>query len=605
MNVLVINCGSSSVKADIREAKSGRRVAHARVERVGSAAACLRLGSAEPRPCDALTYEAAVAHVTSALLAALPPGARVEAVGHRVVHGGERFTASTLITPAVEEAIEALIPLAPLHNPANLAGIRGAKAALPDAHHIAVFDTAFHATLPRRAQQYALPQELVKKHTIRRYGFHGISHRDLAERAAAFLGEELKSLRIITCHLGGGCSACAVEYGRSIETTMGMTPLEGLVMGARSGDLDPGVILHLMRAEGLDANGMEDLLNRKSGLAGLSGTSGDLRDIMAKAAEGDEGCRQAIQVFSHRLRKTLGAYAAVMGGVDAIVFSGGIGENSAEIRHRAAQRLEYLGARLDEDRNREAKLTEAAPIVDIAQAHSRARILVALADEEGGIVREVAGVVALLGKAAPGRHIPIAVSARHVHLDQAAVEALFGAGHALTPTKPLSQPGQFACAETVTLVGPRRSLEGVRVLGPARGLCQVEISRTDEFHLGIDAPVRASGDIANTPGIKLVGTKGSLELKQGVICAWRHIHMTPQDADAFGVVDKDVVEVAVESSGRSLIFGDVLVRVSKDYALEMHIDTDEANAAEIQGGMPGELRTSGALGALRQRSTSR
>ncbi|RMG72050.1 MAG: phosphate propanoyltransferase, partial [Bacteroidetes bacterium] len=282
------------------------------------------------------------------------------------------------------------------------------------------------------------------------------------------------------------------------------------------------------------------------------------------------------------------------GGVDAIVFTGGIGENSASIRERAAQRLEFLGAMLDEDANRDADRDAPHQIADISMAHSPARILVIPTDEQHEIARQAATLLSNLPKQVPSQKtIPIAISARHVHLTQEAVEQLFGPGHTLSVYKWLSQPGQFAAHEQVTLVGPKNRIERVRVLGPVRNACQVEISRTDEFFLGIDAPVRASGHTANSPGMTLIGPYGQLSLKEGVICAWRHIHMTPEDARDLGVSDKDVVEVRVENPERSLTFGRVLVRVSPTYKLEMHIDTDEGNAAELGRGATGVLMETG------------
>ena len=597
MNILIINCGSSSVKIDILDSETGVRQFKARVQRVGSDKCALKMGDEEtslPNADHASAIEAVLAKA---------PTDTIKAVGHRVVHGGDQFSAPVRIDTEVEDAIESLIPMAPLHNPVNLAGIRAAKKVLPDLPHIAVFDTAFHQTLPKRAFTYALPSELQKKYGFRRYGFHGTSHHWVARRAAEFLKEDLRDLRIITCHLGNGCSVTAVENGRSIETSMGMSPLEGLVMGTRSGDIDPGVILELQRQEGLSVDELDQLLNKKSGLLGLSGISNDMRDIDQRASEGDEACRLAIRVFCHRLRKYIGAYAAVMGGVDAIVFTAGIGENSAWVREQVTQRLSFLGARLDEDLNREAKVDQENPVSVISTDHSRTRLLVVATDEAHAIARDAEDLVNEKDKVNNSRGIPVAISARHIHLTQEVVEILFGEGHQLTPLKELSQPGQFACEERLTIIGPKRSIAKVRILGPVRGKCQIEVSRTDEYTLGIDAPVRASGDVANSPGITLEGPNGKLTLEQGVICAQRHIHMRPEDAEHFGVKHKDIVEVAMDTDGRDLIFGDVLVRVSEKYALEMHIDTDEANAAEItQGDISGMLVQTGKLATLRKRN---
>jgi len=583
MHILVVNCGSSSLKACIVDAVSGRAISDVRIERIGEAV---------PDHGAALQ---------TALESLLTDGVELRGVGHRVVHGGEAFSRPTLIDDDIVEKIESLAPLAPLHNPANALGIRAARAALPELAHVAVFDTAFHSTLPNRAKHYALPVELAKKHGIRRYGFHGPSHGYVAARAAEFLEAELRDLRIITCHLGNGASVAAVEYGRSVETSMGLTPLEGLVMGTRSGDLDPGAVLYLAREEGLDLQGVDRLLNRESGLKGLSGVSNDMRDIEERAAAGDPGCRMALNVFAHRLRKYIGAYAAVMGGVDAIVFTAGIGENSALMRHRAAQRLDFLGARLDPDANRDARVSADNPVAEISTRRSRCSLLVVATNEAHAIAEGTADVILQKDKVDTHRTIPLAISARHVHLTREAVETLFGPGHELTVHKPISQPGQFACVEKVDLIGPKRNIDGVRVLGPVRPACQIEISRTDEFHLGMDAPIRNSGDVANSPGITLQGPAGRLTLTEGVIQARRHIHMHPDDAAFFGVQDRDVVEVEVDGEGRDLIFGDVLVRVKSSYVLEMHLDTDEANAANVMRGHQGLLTATGRDVRLRRK----
>lgn len=591
MPVLVINCGSTSIKAAVLDGDTGQRFGEFMAERLGSSEAVARVNDDETSACPS-EHGAALQHCLSALLSRLNEKTRIDCVGHRVVHGGPEFTKPTLLNDKTVAAIDAISHLAPLHNPANVAGIEVTRRILPDIPQVAVFDTAFHGTMPRRAKMYALPQDLANKHAIRRFGFHGTSHEFVARRAAAFLNEDIRNLRIISCHLGGGCSVCAIENGRSVETSMGMTPLEGLVMGTRSGDIDPGAILHLMREGKMDADSLDDLLNRQSGLAGLSGIgSSDLRDIEQRAEEGNEDCRLAIQVFCHRVRKYVGAYAAVMGGVDAIVFTAGIGQNSAVVRHRIAQRMQFLGARIDEDRNREAGVNSENPVADLSALHSRVRLLAVQTDEAWAIASQTSTLYRSLAAKPIDRIIPVAISARHIHLTQETVEALFGDGHELTPLKPLSQPGQFAAAEEVTLIGPKRTIEGVRVLGPIRSKDQVEISRTDEFYLGIDAPIRASGDIENTPGITLEGTAGRrVTLQQGVICAWRHIHMTPDDAAEFEVQNGDIVEVEVGKPGlRSLTFGDVLVRVKPTYKLEMHIDTDEGNAAELARSDTGEL----------------
>ena len=575
MRVLVLNAGSSSVKYALIDPDTAACDFEGKIERVG----------------DALSHEQAFAQILERCGAVA-----IDAVGHRVVHGGSDFHQASVIDDRVEAAIAACAPLAPLHNPHNLAGIRAARRALGALPHVAVFDTAFHARLPRRARAYAIDHELAEREGIRRYGFHGTSHEYVAGLAAGALGHSLAELRIITLHLGNGASACAVELGHSTETSMGMTPLEGLVMGTRGGDLDPGVILALAR-KGMSAAELDALLNQRSGLAGLSGHGNDLRDIERRAAEGDDRARLAIQVFAHRARKYVGAYAAVMGGVDAIVLTGGIGENAAAMRLRILQRFDHLGLVVDEDRNSDARVDAANPVARISAERSRVAALVVRTNEELAIARQAAHAVRERSVAKETTAIPIAVSARHLHLCAASFEALFGAGRQPTRWRDISQPKQYACEEKVNLIGPRGRIDGVRLLGPLRGKDQVEISRTDEFKLGVDAPVRDSGKTEGSAPIVLEGPAGTLHLREGLICAKRHIHMTPADAERFGVRDGDEVEVRISGGSRDLTFGDVLIRVSPMFVLEMHIDTDEANAAELDTGASGGLAYTDVAGA--------
>ena len=586
MRALVINCGSSSIKYQVVDTQSGAALLADVVERIGE---------------GGRDHAAAMDEVLDAVRRFEPT-----VVGHRVVHGGERFHDATRIDDEVIAAIEACIPLAPLHNPANLAGIRAARVALPDATHVAVFDTAFHLRMPRRAKHYAIDLDLAERLGIRRYGFHGTSHAYVAARAAEHLGRPLSDLRLITLHLGNGASACAIAHGTSIETSMGLTPLEGLVMGTRCGDLDPGAVLAMVRALGVDET--DRILNRESGLAGLSGLGNDLRDIEAQAARGHDRARLAIIVYAHAVRRYIGAYVAVLGGVDAIVLTGGIGENSVQMRRRILQQLDFLGILLDEELNQDADVGPDRPVADISADHAPVRALVIATNEElmtARLAAQVAGGDTEVQSPGP---VPIAISGRHVHLDRAAMDALFGEGSELTVYRNLSQPGQFAARETVTLVGPRGRIERVRVLGPLRRATQVEISRTDEFALGVDAPIRASGKIEGSAPITLEGPAGTLHLTEGLICAWRHIHMTTADAEAYGVADGDQVEVAIRGGERDLTFGDVLVRVKDSYVLEMHIDTDEANAAELspsiaQGDLLYERPTTEAAASLQRKRT--
>ena len=589
MNVLVLNAGSSTLKAQLLDPEKGAALLSMSVERIGE---------------GGVTYESAVAQVLERAAAHT-----VDAVGHRVVHGGETFMGASVIDAATEAAIEACIPLAPLHNPANLAGIRAARRALPNVPHVAVFDTAFHARLPRRARTYAIDTAVAEKHGIRRYGFHGTSHGYVADLAAKHLGRSLSELRIVSLHLGNGASACAIELGHSTETSMGLTPLEGLVMGTRGGDIDPGALIALLRA-GLSIDELDTLLSKKSGLAGLSGAGNDLRDIERRAAEGDDRCRLAITVYTHRVRKYVGAYAAAMGGLDAVVLTAGIGENGVSMRQRIMQRFDFLGLAFDEDRNAAARVSHENPVAEISSQTSRVRALVVKTNEELSIARQTAEVIALRNPVTPPvvLAIPIAVSARHLHLDAATFALLFGADQKPTPYRDISQPGQFACEEKVNLIGPRGRIDGVRLLGPLRSKNQVEVSRTDEFKLGVDAPIRDSGQVGGSAPITLEGPKGTVTLTEGLICAKRHVHMAPDDAKGFGVKDGDEIEVAITGGPRDLVFGDVLVRVSDKYKLEMHIDTDEANAAELDAGTAGELVYTGvdtARGELRDKRVHR
>ncbi len=580
MTILVLNSGGSSLKAALFDEQVLERLLDVRVNEIGGPNTFLCLDTHSSRV-SAKDHGQALGLIFDAISTADHTLKKITAVGHRVVHGGEVLTEPTVINDEVEQIIDCMTELAPLHNQACLAGIRAARKMLAHSAHVAIFDTGFHSTLPTRAKLYALPEQLSSKYKFRRFGFHGISHEYVSHLAAKTLKKPIRQLRIISCHLGNGCSVTAVDGGRSVETSMGMTPLEGLVMGSRCGDLDPGVIIKLMRDHVDSANELDILLNRKSGLFGMTGCS-DMREIEERAAKGDESCRRAIQVFTHRARKYVGAYAAAMGGVDAILFTGGIGENSALIRHRIAQRFDFLGATLDEDKNRDAVVNLESPVADISDTSSLAKIFVIASNEEKAIARSTAQALTRTTKTLQLPQIPIAVSARHVHLNDATLEALFGTGYTLKVNKPLSQPHQFSAQETVTIVGPGNQIDDVRILGPTRSKNQIEISRSDEFFLGVDAPVRASGDTDNTPGITLLGPAGKVTLRNGVICALRHIHMHPDDALIYHVKDGDLVNVAVDSSERDLIFGDVLIRVNDQFRLEMHIDTDEANAAGLK-----------------------
>jgi acetate kinase len=596
--ILVINCGSSSLKYSFYDTADDSRHARGQVERIGIDGTLLKhrgpKGEAKrdlPKAGFAEAFKAVTVELTSKETGVISGAGEVSVVVHRVVHGGEKFTEGTLISDEVLAQIEALNPLAPLHNPVNVAGIREMRKQFPAVPHVAVFDTAFHHTLPAYAYLYGLPYDLYEKNKVRRYGFHGTSHSYVALRAAQFLKRRPNELRLVSCHLGNGSSLCAVDHGRSVDTTMGFTPAEGLIMGTRCGDVDAGVLAFLERAEKFTAAQSEELLNKRSGLLGLSGVSSDMREILKAADEGQHRALLALKAYCYRVRKYLGAYVAAMGGLDAVIFTGGIGQGSAEVRALALQGLECMGITLDAQRNRDARGFD--EVCRITTDDSNVAVLVVPTDEERMMAREA---LRTLSRSFVGRALEaqkqqpflVEVSAHHIHLTQEHVEALFGQGHQLTKHADLSQPGQYACKEQLSIVGPKGRIERVRVLGPTRKYTQVEIAMTEQFKLGMHPPIRESGDIADTPGCTLEGTAGSVKLERGVICALRHVHMTPDDALRYGVRDKSVVRVRVDGD-RQLVFGDVLVRVDPNFALAMHIDTDEANAANVKNGARGYI----------------
>lgn len=397
--VLVVNSGSSSLKYQLVDVAAGEALATGLVERIGQGEG--RATHTVPHPSDGSggefrdelaipDHDAAFSWMLGAFAEhgpSLHEHAPV-AVGHRVVQGGARFFEPTVITDLVKINIDELSVLAPLHNPANLAGIVSAQHAFPDVPHVAVFDTAFHQTMPPASYTYAIDAEVAEKHRVRRYGFHGTSHRFVSRAAAAFLGRPVEELKLIVLHLGNGASACAVDGGRSVETSMGMTPLEGLVMGTRSGDVDPAVLLHLQRRAGLDVDEVDDLLNKRSGILGLGG-HGDMRDLVAAAESGDARAELALEVYAHRIRSYVGAYAAQLGRVDAIVFTAGVGENAAEVRARSLAGLEGFGVELDAERN----AVRARAARRISTDDARIQVLVVPTNEELEIARQTLDVV--------------------------------------------------------------------------------------------------------------------------------------------------------------------------------------------------------------------
>ncbi|MEJ1229693.1 MAG: acetate kinase [Galbitalea sp.] len=371
--IFVVNSGSSSIKYQLVDVGTGAVLVNGLIERIGE-------------PGSSATDHAAGMKIA---LDALGTGHDITAVGHRVVHGGTVFTAATVITDHVEKQIEELSPLAPLHNPANLTGIRAARKALPHVPHVAVFDTAFHQTLKPDAYTYAIDAKIAAQYGVRRYGFHGTSYRFVSKRAAEVLGRPLEETKLIVLHLGNGASACAIDGGRSIDTSMGMTPLEGLVMGTRSGDVDPAILSYLHRQAGLDFDRLDTLLNNQSGLLGLTGT-GDMRDVQAAATGGDARAEAALAVYRHRIRHYVGAYLAQLGRLDALVFTAGVGENSVALRGEALAGLEGLGISVDPARNA-ARSTDARYI---SPDGSPVAVLVIPTNEELEIARQTVDAIA-------------------------------------------------------------------------------------------------------------------------------------------------------------------------------------------------------------------
>ncbi|MDR3240455.1 MAG: acetate kinase [Clostridiales bacterium] len=390
MKVLVLNCGSSSLKYQLIDMENETALAKGLCERIGIDG---RLKHS-PLGKDEYTSDApmkdhtdAVRLVLDALLDAnhgvIKSIDEVNAVGHRVVHGGEHFSASVLITPSVKKAIEECCALAPLHNPPNLIGVNACEKLMPGVPQAAVFDTAFHQTMPPKAYLYSIPYEMYEKYKIRRYGFHGTSHKYVAQRAASLLQKPIEQIKMITCHLGNGASICAVEYGKSVDTSMGFTPLEGLTMGTRSGSLDPAIISFWMEKEHIQAKDVENILNKKSGVLGLSGVSSDFRDIETAKKAGNERAAIALDVFYYKVAKTVGEYAAAMNGADAVVFTAGLGENSAVSRVAICAYLGYLGVSVDPEKN-----GRRGEEIDISTASAAVRALVIPTNEELMIARD-------------------------------------------------------------------------------------------------------------------------------------------------------------------------------------------------------------------------
>ncbi len=394
MKILVINAGSSSLKYQLIDTDTDAVLAKGLCERIGIENSKLNHtpsgGEKVVIEKDMKDHSDAISMVLAALTdkehGVIADMSEISAVGHRVVHGGELFSGSVIIDEAVKDAMKECIPLAPLHNPANLIGIEACEKAMPNVPQAGVFDTAFHQTMPKEAYMYALPYELYTENKIRRYGFHGTSHKYVSERAAEILGKDIKDLKIITCHLGNGSSVTAVQGGKSVATSMGLTPLAGTVMGTRCGSIDPAIVKFIADTKGLDLDGVDKLLNKESGVYGISGVSSDFRDLDAEAEKGNERAILALDMFVASVRKYIGQYAVQMGGVDVVVFTAGVGENDAKMRERISSNLEFLGISVDTEKNATARGVE----VEISKPDSAVKVLVVPTNEELMIARETA-----------------------------------------------------------------------------------------------------------------------------------------------------------------------------------------------------------------------
>jgi acetate kinase len=396
MNILVLNCGSSSVKYQLIEVNAEKLLAKGSVERIGMSGATLKNtrhdGDDITIAGEIVDHIVAIEYILAVLLSrnhgVIADKAEIHAIGHRVVHGGETFTGSVVITDDVIKNIRDNFEIAPLHNPHNLRGINACQVNLPGVPQVGVFDTAFHQQMPRKAFLYGLPYSLYKQYKIRRYGFHGTSHRFVADRAAKMMGRDIKELKLITCHLGNGCSMAAVDRGISVDTSMGFTPLEGLLMGTRTGDIDPSVILYIMAKEGIAYAEANTLLNKHSGLQGVSGVSSDMREVIAEMNNGDKKSQYAFDIFCYRVKKYVGAYTAAMGGLDALIFTGGIGENSAEVRKACCEDMSFFGISIDDVAN-QIRGKEST----ITTADSRTKVFVIPTNEELVIAMDTKALV--------------------------------------------------------------------------------------------------------------------------------------------------------------------------------------------------------------------
>ena len=397
MKILVLNSGSSSVKYKLIDTSANTTMAEGGVEKIGLAGGFLKYkkndGSKATIELGLIDHKVAVESILKVLVdpmeGCIKDLKEIDAVGHRVVHGGEKFSKSVLIDEAVKEKIRECYDIAPLHNPANMTGIEAITALLPDVPQVGVFDTAFHQTMPAKAYMYALPYNFYKEDGLRRYGFHGTSHRYVSARAAEFLGLDYNKTKIITCHIGNGASMAAVDCGKCVDTSMGLTPVEGLMMGTRVGDVDPGALTFLMNRHNLSADQLQNIINKESGVLGVSGVSNDMREIEAAIAEGNERAKLALDMYELRITKYIGAYAAEMGGVDVIVFTGGVGENQKGLRADVCETLGFMGVKIDREINDKVRAEEAI----ISSESSKVKVVVIPTDEELTIARDTEAIV--------------------------------------------------------------------------------------------------------------------------------------------------------------------------------------------------------------------
>lgn len=397
MKILVINCGSSSIKYELFEMEDESVIAEGLVEKIGTESAiityCASGKDEKMRTAEILDHREGLNLVLRLLMdkadGVIASEKEVIAVGHRVVHGGEFFSESVIITSEVRQAIRKTVDLAPLHNPPNLLGIAAAEQQLPDAIHVAVFDTAFHQTMPKYAYLYPLPYVLYTRHKIRRYGFHGTSHKYVSEQAALFIEKPLNELKIISAHIGNGASVTAIDQGISVDTSMGMTPLEGLMMGTRCGDIDPAIVPYVIAKEDLTLSEIQSMMNKHSGLLGVTGMSSDMREVTQAMEEGNEQAKLAIEMYLYKLRKTIGSYIDAMDGIDILLFTAGVGENSSYVRREVCKKLSFFGVELDEEKNN----IRSKHIREISTPNSKVKVLVVPTNEELMIAREAKHLV--------------------------------------------------------------------------------------------------------------------------------------------------------------------------------------------------------------------